>query len=50
MENKNFKTLNSVDLQQIEGGGIGGVIRAGKKLWSKAKSHIDDFVAGWNEA
>ena len=46
----NFKQLSTVELRETEGGGrIGTAIRIIKEGYKKAKSHIDDFIEGWNE-
>ncbi|GEM53708.1 bacteriocin [Empedobacter brevis] len=50
MNLENFKELNISELREIEGGGrIGAIVKGAKKLWRAAKSHVDDFIDGWNE-
>lgn len=50
MNNQNLKVLNTNELMEIQGGGrIGTLIKIVKDGVKKAKTHIDDFLEGWNE-
>ena len=50
MKNQDLKELSINELMEIQGGGaIGTAIKLIKKGYKAAKTHIDDFIEGWNQ-